>query len=62
MLADSNGRPTKPIKVSPWDDPTPSVPPREAFVNRDPGRLPEGIDSHLDYLRRLAARGERDES
>jgi hypothetical protein len=62
MLADSNGRPARTIKVSPWDDQRPRVPAREAFVNRDAGHLPEGIDSHMDYLRRLAARGEMDES
>ena len=33
-----------------------------AHVNTGPEHMPDGLDEHLDYLRRLAARGERDES
>lgn len=35
---------------------------RSAFVNAGPEHMPEGLASHLDHLRRLALRGEKDES
>lgn len=31
-------------------------------VNRGPQHMPAGAADHLDHLRRLAARGEKDES
>lgn len=33
-----------------------------AHVNIGPEHMPLGLDEHLDHLRRLASRGQRDES
>lgn len=36
--------------------------PQHLHVNSDVGHMAAGLDDHIEYLQRLAARGERDES
>lgn len=45
-----------------WFDAPESDVVASAFVNTGPEHMPTGLDEHLDYLRRLASRGQRDES
>lgn len=49
-------------RLLPWTRPLIEVPPRSAFVNTGPEHMPAGPSDHLDHLRRLAMRGEKDES